>query len=524
MAEQTSTFLYHEPCENCGSSDAKAVYDNGTAFCFSCDHNFPNVETTKKQIQKTLPSTLKSGKYLSVPSRNLSVETCQKFGYTTMSGEQGWIANYRNTDGLIVAQKLRTPDKSFTVKGDGKNLTFFGQHLWNKGNKLVITEGEIDAMSVSQIQNHKWAVVSLPQGAAGAKRSIKNNWDYLQNFQEIILMFDMDKAGQTAAKEVAELLPLGKAKIAGLPLKDANECLCNGKTKEVIDAIWQAREYRPDGIVSATDLRSEITKVDEVSSITYPYEMINSVTRGLRRGELVTITSGSGMGKTTFCSELALHLHKSGERLGMIMLEESNKKTLRNLIGIHTNTNLTVNQDALSKEQVEEAFDELFMEENQIYLYDHFGSTDIDTICNRIMYLNRVLDVNWVILDHISIMISGLVTNDERKLIDMAMTKLRTLVQETGIGLILVSHLRRPEGNKGHEDGVAPKLNALRGSHAIAQLSDICIGLGVDPENPNSNVRQLSILKNRFTGQTGFAGNIVYNADTGRLLDQQAIF
>ncbi len=521
-----SQFLRHEPCDVCGSSDAKAIYDNDTSFCFSCEAYEGSVDPSTAERRVKVDPKLYKGIPQGVRSRGLSEETCRKFGYLTCNVSEGLVyaAQYRNKDGAVIAQKIRTQDKKFRIVGDGKHMTFFGQNLWNHGKKLVITEGEIDAMSVSQIQNHRWAVVSLPQGAQGAKRAVKDNWDYLQEFDEIILMFDMDEAGQSSAKEVAELLPLGKAKIARLPLKDANDCLMAGKTKEVVDAIWQAREYRPDGIVAASDLRKAITEPDEVSSITYPYEMLNTVTRGLRRGELVTITSGSGMGKTTLCSEIALHLHKSGERLGMIMLEESNKQTLRNLIGIHTNTNLTVNHDALTKEELEGAFDEIFLGDDQVFLYDHFGSTDVDTICNRIMYLARVLEVNWIILDHISILISGLATNDERKLIDMTMTKLRTLVQETGIGLILVSHLRRPEGDKGHEDGAKVRLGQLRGSHAIAQLSDICIGLGVDPENPNSNTRQLSVLKNRFTGQTGFAGNITYNIDTGRLLDQQAIF
>ena len=523
LQQDDSTFLRHEACENCGSSDAKAIYSNGSSYCFACDTygRATDDQQSIERMPKLNPSFYK-GIAQGVRNRGLSEETCRKFSYLTCNVSEGTVyaAQYRNKDGAIVAQKIRTQDKKFSIRGDGKNMTFFGQHLWNYGKKLVITEGEIDCMSVSQIQNHRWAVVSLPQGAQGAKRAVKDNWDYLCEFEEIVLMFDMDEAGQSAAREVAELLPLGKAKIARLPCKDANECLAQGKTAEVVNAIFQAREYRPDGIVSAADLREEITKPDEVSSVTYPYEMLNTVTRGLRRGELVTITSGSGMGKTTLCSEIALHLHKSGERLGMIMLEESNKQTLRNLIGIHTNTNLTVNHDALSKEELEGAFDEIFLGDDQVYLYDHFGSTDVDTICSRIMYLARVLEVSWIILDHISILISGLATNDERKLIDMTMTKLRTLVQETGIGLILVSHLRRPEGDKGHEDGAKVRLGQLRGSHAIAQLSDICIGLGVDPENPNSNIRQLSVLKNRFTGQTGFAGNISYCSETGRLVDQ----
>ena len=143
-----------------------------------------------------------------------------------------------------------------------------------------------------------------------------------------------------------------------------------------------------------------------------------------------------------------------------------------------------------------------------MYLYDHFGSTDVDLICNRIVYMAKALEVDWVVLDHISILISGMAVGDERKLIDMAMTKMRTLVQEHNIGLILVSHLRRPDGDRGHENGAAVRLGQLRGSHAIAQLSDACIAMEVDADAPDSDIRHFRVLKNRFTGQTGEAGTV----------------
>ena len=132
--------------------------------------------------------------------------------------------------------------------------------------------------------------------------------------------------------------------------------------------------------------------------------------------------------------------------------------------------------------------------------------------------------VKWVILDHISILVSGLATNDERKLIDMVMTKLATLTQELQIGLIVISHLRRPEGDKGHEDGAKVRLGQLRGSHAVAQLSSMCISLQIDPDNPDGDTRHLHVLKNRFTGETGFAGSVGFNRHTGRLTSSQEMF
>ena len=85
----------------------------------------------------------------------------------------------------------------------------------------------------------------------------------------------------------------------------------------------------------------------------------------------------------------------------------------------------------------------------------------------------------------------------------------------------MVSHLRRPDGDRGHEAGAAVRLSQAKSSHAIAQLSDACIAIQVDPDEPDNDVRYLRILKNRFTGQTGDAGTLVYDRETGRLLEEE---
>jgi twinkle protein len=123
--------------------------------------------------------------------------------------------------------------------------------------------------------------------------------------------------------------------------------------------------------------------------------------------------------------------------------------------------------------------------------------------------------VKWIVLDHLSILLSGNDTGDERKLIDVTMTKLRSFVEETRVGMLLISHLRRPQGDKGHEDGGKVSLGQLRGSHAIVQLSDIVIALerNLSAGDDESN---LVVLKNRFNGRTGPAGVLCYNTETGR--------
>jgi len=537
--ESRSQFVTHTTCDACGSSDANGVFNDGHTFCFSCNTYSGGEKSggkTPDEPPRQVPDkgqakqkALLSGVPKAIPARGLNEATCKKFGYLvgTHGGEQVQIAVYRDRHGKPVSQKVRTSDKRFTIVGNQRESTLFGSHLWRSGKKLVITEGEIDCLSVSQIQNNRWPVVSLPNGAPSAVKAIKDNWDYVLGFEEVILMFDMDQSGQNAALAVAETLPVGRAKIAYLPCKDANECLVQGKSAEVIQAIFQARDYRPDGIVAATDLRSAIAVDDAASSITYPYSVLNDILHGLRPYELVTIAAGSGIGKSTFVKEICYHLHQSGEQVGLIMLEESNKRTLLGLVGTHMNKNITIDRSLATDEEIVAAFDDLFGEgRNPVYLYDHFGSTDVDLICQRITYMVKAMGVKWIVLDHISILCTQMGAGgfgNERQLIDYAMTKLRTLVQELGIGLILVSHVRRPDGNSGHESGGQPvRLNHLRGSASLGQLSDAVIALNVDSEEPDSDIRHLAVLKNRFTGQTSSnAGTLTFNRSTGRLLEEE---
>ena len=124
-----------------------------------------------------------------------------------------------------------------------------------------------------------------------------------------------------------------------------------------------------------------------------------------------------------------------------------------------------------------------------LYLFDGWGSYDPDVIFNRIEYMATGLDCRVIFLDHLSILLSGL-DGDERRIIDQTMTRLRSLVERTGISLFLVSHLRRTQSDQNHEEGARVTLGQLRGSASIAQLSDIVIALERNQQD-GSNDRQL---------------------------------
>ena len=182
---------------------------------------------------------------MDIPDRRINADTCRKYGYQVIETEdKGEIhVNTYYKDGVPVAQKYRLADtKEFAWRGNSQ-LQVFGQDLFEGGKKITVTEGEIDAMTVYQV-NGGYPVVSLTGGTGNVVKNIKHNLEWLCGFEEIIIMFDNDDAGRQAAVAAAALLPPGRVKIATLPYKDANECLVNNASK-AIDATWQGQALQP---------------------------------------------------------------------------------------------------------------------------------------------------------------------------------------------------------------------------------------------------------------------------------------
>lgn len=516
-----SEFVQHEPCPACGSKDNLARYTDGHAYCFGCKY----YETGDGEA---LPSVLLRRtdlipvEFAALNKRGISEDTCRFWGYGLgkFNNQTVQVAQYVR-DGEVVAQKLRFPSKDFISIGDTKSLPLYGMHLWRDGGRMVtVVEGEVDALTVSQLFGNKWPVVSVPTGATGALKAFQHNLEWLEKFDSIVIMFDDDEPGRKAAKECAMLLTPGKAKIGTIPgFKDANEAHVVGEGKKVIDAVYGAKAYRPDGVVLGGDLWDTVNEDDANDSTPYPWSSLNEKLLGIRKGELVVLTSGTGIGKSSVCREMVCHLLRSGKKVGLLMLEESVKRTGRNLMGIHLNTPPYFWADrGISEEQKREAFDATVA---KVVLFDHFGSVDPENLLARTRYMIKSCGCDYIFLDHLSIVVSGLGDGDERRLIDNAMTSLRSLVEETQAAMFVVSHLRRPDGDRGHEEGASTSLSQLRGSHSIAQLADAVIGLERNQQGENPNELDLRVLKNRFTGDTGMAGTLRYCKETGRLHEVQ---
>jgi len=514
-------FIRHDACEKCGSRDNLAVYSDGS-YCFGCR------AVTKEKDTSSAPArpgewTPRSGDFIALTKRGIHLETCKKYGYAvTGEGEKRChIAPYYYK-GKLVAQHLRFPNKEFKWAGrikDGCEL--FGQHLFKGGGKMIsITEGELDCLALAQMQGLKWPVVSVPSGITSAPRYVADNIEFLESFEKVVFMLDNDEPGREGALKCAEILSPGKAFIAQLPLKDANDMLLAGRTQECISAMWNAVEWRPDGVVNLADCEDRVLQpIPEGAS--YPYPLLNRMLHGIHPGRLVTITAGTGIGKTCFCVELGYHCaFAHGLPGGHVALEGSVDETGRRYLGIKLGVPLFVPGTKFELKAARDAFRET-LGTGMISTYDHFGSLDPEILMSRLRYMVKSLGCKWIILDHVSIMISGLEIEDERKALDVIMTKLRSFVEETQVSLFLVSHLKRTQSTSSHEQGMEVSLSHLRGSQSIAQLSDAVIALERDQqatELEERNTTKIRVLKNRISGETGMCDTLCYDPKTGRLL------
>ena len=495
------------PCETCGSSDANSLYTDGHMFCFACNtytHGDDDIHTQHMSTNVHLKGSAER-----LVKRGISEKVCQQ--YRIYKDGDVLRFHYFDDAGILKGCKIKTKNKIFSYEGETSG-TLFGQHLFpSTGKRVVITEGELDAASCSEAMPG-WPMVSLPSGAAAARKSVQRALPWLQGYEEIVLFFDNDEAGRKATEEAAGVLPPGKTKIARLEnYKDASDALQANDSEAIRRAIWDAKPYRPDGIVDGKSLLDLVTTPSPPANHEYPFEGLNKKLHGIRYGELVTITAGSGIGKSSVCRELATHLLNKGERVGYLALEESNRRTALGLMSAAVGKSLHIGEHERST--LTEAYNTSLAKWN-LFLFDGFGSFDPDVVYNRIEYLACGLDTKVIFLDHLSILLSGL-DGDERRIIDQTMTRLRSLVERTGIAMFLVSHLRRTNGDTNHEEGARVTLGQLRGSAAIAQLSDGVIALERNQQSTSGGSdTTVRVLKNRYSGEVGVACRLTYDLST----------
>lgn len=527
-------------CPNCEKKgrdrkgDNLAIYSDGHGYCFSCgfyldknsnlDYNVYYVKNRDSILlcdnesqccNVTLDSNVVQGTmytYQYLEDRGVTKDTMSFFEVATKVAEDGAPISRAFDFGSYVS--VRTLPKKFHVVGDDSDVKLFGQSKFNPGEMkdITICEGPEDAMSLYQTLGKNHAVVSV-RSASLARIDCAREYNYINSFDRIYICFDNDPPGLEASREVASLFDVNKVYFVKLEKwKDANEALLDNPVS--LKHVWQnARRYEPAGVVSElNDLKAILSREDAATVAEYPFPTLSGMTYGMRLGELVLVTALEKIGKTEFLRSIEYNLLKTTQhRLGIIHLEEQEKRCVQGLVGYHLARPVHLPDSGVSLAEQERALESLVGETSRLNIYSRFGSNDPNDVLSLIRYLAGSAQCKFIFLDHLTMLVSGMETDDERRKLDYLSTQLARMTRDLNFTLFLVSHVN-DEGQ-------------TRGSRMPSKLCDLEIYLSRDKEAFEASARNktnIMVRNNRFAGATGPAGTLVFDRTTWTLKEEVA--
>lgn len=443
--------------------------------------------------------------YQFLPWRGVSDQTFRFYGASTKMDNTGKPISigfrYPNGD-----YKVRSLDKKdfFWIKSSQEPTGLFGQDKFAAGSHkyVIITEGEIDACSLYQAT--KTPVVSVSSSTSAA-RDCAMARSYLASFERIYLAFDSDAAGRDATKAVARLFDYDRLwEVRFSNRKDANEYTRHGEESELRNIFYNSKRYLPDTLISSREDFIRILSEEPQQGVPYPWKKLTEMTYGIRTGESVLITAQEGVGKTELMHAIEYGLlRNTSENIGAIFLEEPEKRHLEAITGIHLKRPIHLPDSGCTKAEKISALGEVVPEDDRLYIHTHFGSDDPESFLDTIRFLVSARNCRYILLDHITMAVSGLDEDNERRKLDYFSTKLQMMVKELDFAFIVVSHVN--------------DFGQTRGSRYVSKVANIRIDAVRDVSAADPILRNttfLTVSKNRWAGKTGPAGSLFFNHDT----------
>jgi twinkle protein len=515
------------------SGDNLALREDGTGFCFKCNKGYDPDAKAEQVVPKSgfrvEDVTIQSFPVGSDPARNLSASTAELYqtqvSMNTISGAIEKV--YYPYDG---GYKLRTLPKSFYAIGEPKGLFWPKEVPEHPKGALVLTEGEEDTLAVAEVLqkcSKEGTAASVGNGTS-VDRSVMRDLEKIKKFKKVIVWFDNDDAGETAASKLCELLAPEVREVLQVPrdlsskFKDAS---AHVQASDYIGAwkrLTSGKTFEPEGVVAGADadLDDLMEEVEEGSEL--PFPVLQGKLHGLRKGEITTICAGSGIGKSTIVKEIGYDLVRNkGCTVCHIALEDLVKTVQQSYIAMDNNVpwqRLRTNPWEVDKVDWQRSKDEVL---SKMYFFRHFGSINPDNLIRKMEYYVHAKQVDYIILDHLSMVVSGLDMPNERKAFDVIMTKLAEMVVRTGVGLLQVVHLKRRDGGQvSFGEGGKPSLSDLRGSASLEQLSWNVLAVARDQQadDGTEDLAVLYVLKNRTWGYTGECDTLRFDHPTGRMV------
>ncbi|WP_208441522.1 bifunctional DNA primase/helicase [Bartonella raoultii] len=306
---------------------------------------------------------------------------------------------------------------------------------WSNNRTIVITEGEIDALSLAA---YGYPALSVPFGGGigGKQNWIENEFDRLESFETIFLATDMDKPGEEAAYEIASRLGRHRCYRVRLPLKDANDCLIAGIDSATIRAAFSAaKSFAPEGLRHASDYKDQVIRLfwpepEQHIGYTVPYPKLHGKLH-FRPAELTLWSGASGAGKSQLLSDCIPHWISQNSRLCLASLEMKGAQSLRRL------TKQTGGLEQPTREMIERILQ--FLDDGLI-LYEHVGKSSVDSLLDVFDYCRARYGCDQFIID--SLMRLGIASDDYAGQ-EQAVYKMVDWAVLNNVHLHLVAHARK---------------------------------------------------------------------------------
>lgn len=452
--------------------------------------------------------------YEYLPHRGIDKETFRFYEVKTKINAEGKpiSVGFRYKDDLYKVRSFEEKKFYWTPTGDQTRTGLFGMDRFSAGeNKSVtITEGEYDALSLYQVLRSP--VVSVQSSGSG-RRDCSVGYEWLNAFDRIYLAFDNDQAGRDLLHEVAKLFDPVKVYVLRFTKhKDANAYLKAGEGDELRNIWHNAKKYLPDKLLSSFSEFRDILSTPTAVGVPYPFPTWTKMTYGLRKGETVLLTAQEKVGKTEVMHAIERQLlRETNDSVAALYPEEPPKRHLQALAGLEIGKPVHLPDSGVEQAQVVEALERLIGVDERLYVGSNFGSDDPDVLLDKIRFLVTSRNVGWVLLDHLSMVVSGLAGEDIRRAIDYFCTQVQTMVKSLDFGFIMVCHLN--------------DFGQTRDSRYPPKICDIHFRIERDKLSLDPTVRNTihsTLIDNRFSGQSGPSGDLIFDPTTFRLAEAAA--
>jgi len=498
--------------------------DSGVYQCHHCGWHGKVFEKAEKVystpiVKATTKLSEKAEKYL-IDQRGLSVNTILRFG---LYSENRSIAfPFFDQNGKTVHIKYRTADKKF-YSSKGTKPILFGMHLEHKKDRLIITEGELDAMSFYEAGH---AAVSVPNGAS-ATTWLDHVHEWISKFEEIVIAFDNDEAGIKGRNEISRRIGIHKCRIFRFPddIKDANQLLVGCKNhgdkwKDFFNKYFQFIEPFPlQGVISVNDLWAKLLDLHKSGypkGATTGYQSLDELITWAP-GQLTIVTGIPSHGKSEFIDQIMIKLSHikwlifSPEN---VPTESHLSKILEKLIGKYF---FKMNSDEL--------------EEARLLLEDRFQFVDleniksIDDIILKTKEAVLMNGINGLLIDPYSRVEHEYVKSgmNETQYVREILDKLSMLSRTSSMHIILVAHPIKMIKDK---QGVfeVPNLYSISGSAHFFNTADNGITIFRRPREGMQDLTEIHVqkIRSKWYGKVGIA-EFEWNSETGRYSEADPI-